>query len=215
MFGPRAVAPDHFSVPSLLPAGLTEQIYASADCRAPYIGIATVSVDHAGRVQAVDVSKVLAPRDCKKALSTIVRLSLAEPAAANSALSSANHLLVRGGVAPPCLDESRVQDDTSPSGAIRVEGNTRPPVLRHRVQPEFPRVTDKRFQGKASSIVIIESIITKTGCVRSVRMVAQSPFPEINSAALAALSQWKFDPARKDGKPVETIFNLTVNFTTD
>lgn len=74
----------------------------------------------------------------------------------------------------------------------------------------------KRIERRsADSLVIVESVISRTGCVRSARLVAQSPFPELNTAALLAVSQWKFDPATVEGKPVDVVFNLTINFQMD
>jgi protein TonB len=65
---------------------------------------------------------------------------------------------------------------------------------------------------RRSAAVILEAVISKTGCLRSLRLVEQSPFPELNRAATEAMAQWTFAPALLDGEPVDVIFNLTVNF---
>jgi outer membrane biosynthesis protein TonB len=57
-------------------------------------------------------------------------------------------------------------------------------------------------------------VISTEGCVRSVHLLLQSPYPELNGAAVMALSQWTFVPGRFEGRPVDVIFNLTVNFKT-
>jgi len=36
--------------------------------------------------------------------------------------------------------------------------------------------------------------------------------PELNSAALLALSQWQFEPGKVDGQAVDVIYDLTINF---
>ena len=38
--------------------------------------------------------------------------------------------------------------------------------------------------------------------------------PVLSRAAVVALSQWQFLPGYLDGKPVDVIFALTVNFKT-
>ena len=63
-----------------------------------------------------------------------------------------------------------------------------------------------------SVMVIVEATISKTGCVRNMRLIAQSPYPELNAAALTAVSTWQFTPGLLDGEPVDVIYTLTVNF---
>ena len=213
-YAAQAVTPDHFTAPSLLPAGLTDEIFSDTRCQAEYIGVASIAADRAGRVQSVDLRRVDVQNECRKALSTIVRLSLADTAAINSPLTSEN-VLVRGGARTPCLDEPAVQAGIGANVAHRVEGNIKPPVRRTKVDPVFPLSVRRRISSGAGSIVIVESVITRTGCVRNLRLVAQSPFPELNTAALLSLSQWTFDPALLDGKPVDVIFTLTMNFHTN
>jgi len=72
----------------------------------------------------------------------------------------------------------------------------------------------RRSMGQGSHVlVIVESVISRDGCVRNMRLLRQAPFGEVNGAALLALSRWKFIPGYLDGKPVDVLFNLTVNFT--
>ena len=87
-----------------------------------------------------------------------------------------------------------------------------PKALR-RVEPQFPESTRKAMGSNRNVLIQLESVITKEGCVRSLRPVQQSPFPELNGAALMALSQWTFAPGKLDGKPVDVQFSLTINFT--
>jgi TonB family protein len=61
--------------------------------------------------------------------------------------------------------------------------------------------------------VVIESILDTRGMVTHFH-VLQSVSPLLDLAALQALQQWRFDPARLDGKPVKVYYTLTVNFAT-
>jgi outer membrane biosynthesis protein TonB len=48
--------------------------------------------------------------------------------------------------------------------------------------------------------------------LRDVRMLTHAASGDINRAVLLALSQWTFEPGMLDGKPVDVVFDLTVNF---
>ena len=89
-----------------------------------------------------------------------------------------------------------------------------PPKVKKRVEPIFPASARQSMGHGRNVLVIVDSVISKTGCVRSMRVVEQSPYPELNGAALMALSQWTFAPGYLDGKPVDVHFNLTINFKT-
>ena len=39
------------------------------------------------------------------------------------------------------------------------------------------------------------------------------PLPGLTEAAVAALSRWKFEPARLHGQPVEVYYNVTISFS--
>jgi TonB family protein len=86
-----------------------------------------------------------------------------------------------------------------------------PKVLK-RVEPQFPASARESMGPNRNVIIIVECVIAKSGCARSIRLLSQSPYPELNAAALIALAQWTFRPGYLDGKPVDVIFNLTVNF---
>ena len=64
-------------------------------------------------------------------------------------------------------------------------------------------------QNGVSGITILELVIDKTG--RVVRASVLKPVEHGGSeAALAAVKQWTFRPATRNGEPVDAIFNVTV-----
>ena len=83
------------------------------------------------------------------------------------------------------------------------------PVAIHRVQPLYPRVA---IAGKKNGFVIVECVIDKSGEIRDANVI-QSSFAAFNQPALDAVRQWRFLPGTMRGKPVDTIFDLTVTFT--
>ena len=78
-----------------------------------------------------------------------------------------------------------------------------------RVEPRYPYAA-RYFH--VSGIVILESVIDKNGDVRDVNVLKALPAGTISYAAMQAVRQWKFEPAKLEGKPVDVLFNLTINF---
>lgn len=85
---------------------------------------------------------------------------------------------------------------------------TRPVVLKQ-VKPVYPSGLSKlgvpgRF--------VIEAIIDADGRPKRARFLEGQGGPTMQYAAFDALGQWRFDPARRDGKPVKVYYVLTINF---
>jgi TonB family protein len=91
---------------------------------------------------------------------------------------------------------------------VRVEPPIEPPVVIERVDPQYPE--DYR-RARISGVVIVEAAVSETGKVENVN-VLKSVGSGLDMAASAAVRQWKFKPAMRDGKPVPVLMNLTVNF---
>jgi len=85
-----------------------------------------------------------------------------------------------------------------------VGGADQAPVLVHRVDPDF------RGRPGVRGVVILETVIARSGDVCGVR-VLRGLDPALDAAAIAAVRQWKFTPAKKRGEPVQAVFNLTVS----
>jgi hypothetical protein len=205
-----AVAPPDFTLLNALPAGLADAIVAGR-CRGGWLGLASATVDPAGRVQRLDLSRLSVPAPCAAALDAMLKLSLATNVSLKSPLSSDQVLLVHAGDAPMCLDED-APSEVSQSGLQRVGGRISAPKVIKRVEPDFPESARRSMGGGSDLIMILEAVISKSGCVRSVRPLLQSPFGELNAAALRATAQWRFSPALLDGDPVDVIFNLTIHY---
>ncbi|HWS70732.1 MAG TPA: energy transducer TonB, partial [Thermoanaerobaculia bacterium] len=205
------VAPPSFTLPDVLPAGLADAIVSGTYCNDSWLGLATASVDPAGRVQQLDLRRVPNANFCAKALETILRLSLATNTSIVSPRTSDDVLLVHESGAPLCLNEDPPADLIE-SGLRRPGGSVVAPKPIKRVEPEFPRSALQSMRPGSTAVIVMEAVISKSGCVRSIRPVLQTPMPEVNGAAVVAWSQWRFSPALLDGKPVDVLFNLTVNF---
>ncbi len=94
------------------------------------------------------------------------------------------------------------------SGALKVGGDVKEPVLLNRVQPAYPEEARKnRIQGS----VILSTIVDDKGNVEKVEPV-ESPDPLLTDAAIEAVRKWTYRPATKNGKPVKVRMTVTVAF---
>lgn len=207
----QTVSEPEFQLSVLLPAGLAEAILAKTKCTDSWIGVAKATVDRAGRVQSLDLGNVGVDGRCKEALTAMLELSLADPAKITSPLESANLVMVKPRGRVVCMAEDAPDDLVRRCCMLRVGGEVKPPKVKKRVEPVFP--TDVRREMQSGSVTLtLETTITRSGCVRDVRLLTQTPWAELNASAILAVSEWRFEPATMDGVPVDVIFNLTVNY---
>lgn len=94
------------------------------------------------------------------------------------------------------------------AGPLPVGGSVKAPLVIRRVDPAYPRVA---LQARISGSVTVECIIDKSGLIRDVRVV-RSTFAGFEPPAVDAVRQWLFAPGTLNGRPVDTIFQLTVRF---
>ena len=141
-----------------------------------------------------------------------MKLTLAKNSSLASAFKTRDLLVLHPAGATLCIDEPAPEETEGASIVRQIGGEVTAPQVIKRVEPQFPTMVGRAMGSGANVVVVIEAVITKEGCVRTVRILSQSPYGELNAAALLALSKWKFSPGRLDGKPVDVIFNLTVNF---
>jgi TonB family protein len=194
-----AVAVPTYFLPSVLPRGVTGAVITESRCNGEWLALAAATSDIAGRMQSVDMKRIQIDDACEKAVTTLMRLSLATPSSIAAPLKSENIILVHGRKQAPCLDEASLATLTA-SGIHQVGGNITAPIVKRRVEPEFPESARRAMQQSGSNVMVIVScVITREGCVRSVNLLSQSPFPALNGAALQAISQWTFEPGRLHG----------------
>ena len=85
------------------------------------------------------------------------------------------------------------------------------PVPLKTPQPDFPdALKDKGISG----IVAISCVIDETGKILSA-LVSKSTRFEFEKPALDAIQNWKFKPARKDGKPVKVRVVIPFHFNNE
>lgn len=93
---------------------------------------------------------------------------------------------------------------------IRVGGNVKVPTKTLDVKPIYPNTM--REAGR-EGVVPIEAIIGPDGSVTSVRVVSADVHPDFAIAAADAVRQWKFTPTLLNGRPVEVVMTVKVQFS--
>jgi len=64
-----------------------------------------------------------------------------------------------------------------------------------------------------SGVVPLDALIGTDGTVVFARVVSASVHPDFADAAVEAVRQWKFSPTLLNGKPVEVLMTVTINFS--
>ncbi len=88
-------------------------------------------------------------------------------------------------------------------------GNVRPLQVGHDVTPP---VTIKRVEPKLrgrAGIIVVQTVINDSGTVCAAR-VAKTFDEELTASALKAVKQWKFKPAKLNGKPRACVYSLAL-----
>ncbi len=96
-----------------------------------------------------------------------------------------------------------------PKGPVPVSGDVKAPVAITRVQPRYPQIA---IQNRIGGVVKLRCIIDRSGRIRDAEVIFSS-FGALNQPALDAVQQWTFVPGSLYGQAIDTIFELTVNFT--
>src|SRR5256886_1822663 len=91
-----------------------------------------------------------------------------------------------------------------------IGGQVQPARLLKSVQPVYPQMARSSH---AAGDVTVDALIDADGNVTNWKAVSGPPI--LRQAAIDAIKQWKYDPARLDGRPVAIHLTLTVRFHVD
>jgi TonB family protein len=94
-------------------------------------------------------------------------------------------------------------------GAYRVGGGVSAPRAVYDPDPEY---SEEARKAKYQGVVVLWVVIGPDGRVHDMR-VQRSLGMGLDEKAMEAVRQWKFDPARKDGRPVPVQVNVEVRFS--
>lgn len=152
------------------------------------------------------------PADAPVALtarnSTVVEVlgTLAEAQAIAYEVPGPRRLVVRPFRGPTGVVTRR--PDPAEGPPYRIGGDIEAPEKIHHVAPEYPRAArDAGLEG----VVILEARLDRDGKVDDV-VVLRGLGQDLDEAAVKAVRQWRYSPTRHDGRPVEVLLTVTVQF---
>jgi TonB family protein len=100
------------------------------------------------------------------------------------------------------------QDSASPVPVYKIGSGVTPPRVIQQADPEFSeQARKKNFQGTC----VLSLVVSEDGMPRNIR-ITEPLGMGLDEKAVEAVRSWKFDPARKDGKPVAVEIRVEVDF---
>ncbi|MEM9558346.1 MAG: TonB family protein [Acidobacteriota bacterium] len=115
----------------------------------------------------------------------------------------------RAAIPAPPPEGLRLAEPPKPSGPLRLGGEIEPPVRVHFVKPRYPSVARR---ARVGGTIHLEAVIGTDGRVVDVKPLAGLPLG-ITEAAIEAVEQWRYEPARLGGRPVAVFLDLRIDFT--
>jgi protein TonB len=104
---------------------------------------------------------------------------------------------------------SALASSFSPDGPpVRVGGSVTPPKVIKSVDARF---SEQARAAKVGGTVTLSLVIEKDGTPSHVRVIKGIGYG-LDEKAIAAVQQYRFKPAMRDGEPVATQINIQVNF---
>jgi TonB family protein len=97
--------------------------------------------------------------------------------------------------------------DEFAAGAVKAEGDIKPPKLVKEVLPVYPKEAQ---QTRVQGVVILGVRTDEHGRVVDTKILRSIPL--LDEAAIDAVKQWVYEPYIKDSKPFPIVFTVTVRF---
>ena len=115
-------------------------------------------------------------------------------------------------VAPPSAAAPSMRATVSPSSSV--PPRTQPPADRlvaahliYRVEPFYPK---EALQQRVEGTVKIHATVGQDGRVKNLRVISGPA--SLTSAALGAAQYWRYVPALRNGEPIETDEDISIEF---
>lgn len=95
-------------------------------------------------------------------------------------------------------------------GVYRLGGGVAAPRAIKEVKPKY---TGKALRDKIQGTVVLEAVVTSDGCTSQIRVVKSLDPGGLDDEAVTAVAQWRFEPGRLAGKPVDVLVVILLDFT--
>jgi periplasmic protein TonB len=106
------------------------------------------------------------------------------------------------------LNDGKGVDRKEAEAVFSLEDLDQPPRVRRQIAPEYPAELRRK---KLSGTVYVIFIVNKQGRVEQAK-VQKSTNPAFDAPALKAVKRWRFEPGRKNGKPVQFRMRVPITF---
>jgi len=95
-------------------------------------------------------------------------------------------------------------------GVYRPGGSVSPPRLIKEVRPRY---TSDAMTRKIQGVVLLEAIVNADGHATQIRIVRSLDAGGLDQEAAAAVTQWRFEPGRLGGAPVDVLVTIVLDFS--
>ena len=95
-------------------------------------------------------------------------------------------------------------------GVYRPGGAVSAPRLIKEVKPRY---TNEALQHMVQGTVVLEVIVTGDGCPSHIRVVRSLDRGGLDEEAVSAVAQWRFEPGRLAGVPVDVLVTVMLDFS--
>jgi periplasmic protein TonB len=95
----------------------------------------------------------------------------------------------------------------APVGRVRISSGVSQGMLMAPIRPVYPMIAKAAH---VEGAVVVEAVISREGRIESLRVVSGPPM--LQSAAMDAIREARYQPFRLNGEPTEVQTTITVNF---
>ena len=170
-------------------------------------------------VKPVQAVKTVKPKEPvkPKAVSKLKALSKASATATPKAIPSRARISVKPS-STPSADSSSVPlrnpngantGVSSGAGTTDYVGPSASADYLKNPHPKYPKISLRR---KEAGTVLLALTVTAEGRAKDVRVLKTSGYPRLDKAALDAVKDWRFIPAKRLGRPVDADYELPIHF---
>jgi TonB family protein len=146
----------------------------------------------------------------QKKIQLILPVLFAVALVCTAAPESGKKAAAKPGTASAAASTAGATSDTKDGDFVDAELVDTPPVAEKQVVPQATRIA---IQGHVSGIVLLRVLVDANGAPEKVDILRDTaPKVGLGDASKAALEQWRWKPATKDGHRVKTWIALQVPF---
>lgn len=191
--------------------GLIDDLASAAGCSLPPVavtGVARVTHHADGRPGKIEAATDKLSPSCVPVFHALLMTSISE---VDRPVSQDQQLLY---VLP--LSQRFAQCTGRAFGALRRVGGEhgsgviRTPRKTRDIKPVYPQPL---MRAGRQGTVILDAVLSDTGCVRDLYVSHSAGTVGLDLAALEAVSQWEFEPTLLDGEPIAVTMTVSVNFS--